>query len=57
VEIKSGQTFTSEMLAGLEKWLGYAGAEAGPPRLIYGGDESYERLGVRVRSWRAMTTE
>lgn len=52
VEIKSGQTFTREMVGGLEKWLRYAGEEAGMARLIYGGDESYRRLGVEVGSWR-----
>jgi len=41
VEIKSGQTVTR-----------MAEDEALPPWLIYGGDETYERSGVKVFSWR-----
>lgn len=52
VEIKSGQTFTSDFLAGIKKWVGYAGEFSLSPRLVYGGDESMTRSGVEVRSWK-----
>lgn len=51
-EIKSGATMQTDFLRSLHKWVGYAGARAGAPALIYGGDESYERQGVQVISWR-----
>jgi len=57
IEMKSGQTYTAEMVAGLNQWLRYAGASAGFPCLIYGGDEGFRRLGVEVRSWRESAAE
>ena len=30
----------------------FAGAEALPPWLVYGGEDAYERSGVRVIGWR-----
>ena len=54
VEIKSGQTFTSDFLAGLNKWTRYAGDKALPAHLVYGGDENMTRGGVSVHSWRHM---
>lgn len=54
VEIKSGQTYTPDMAAALNKWRRYAGECAGPPRIVYGGGESFQRSGVRVRSWREL---
>ena len=52
IEIKSGQTFRDDFLANLLKFRKYAGARAGGAGLVYGGDESYVRSGVTVRSWR-----
>lgn len=54
VEIKSGQTFNTEFLAGLNKWMRYAGDSALPAHLVYGGDESMVRHGVTVHSWQCM---
>jgi predicted AAA+ superfamily ATPase len=54
VEIKSGQTFHTNFLDGLNKWARYAGDAALPPRLVYGGEDSMLRSGVAVRSWRHM---
>jgi predicted AAA+ superfamily ATPase len=51
-EIKSGATMQPEFLRSLHKWSAYTGERAGVPALIYGGDESYERQGVQVISWR-----
>lgn len=54
VEIKSGQTFTSDFLTGLHKWTRYAGDAAMPAQLVYGGDENMMRSGVAVHSWKRM---
>lgn len=53
VEIKSGATFVTEWLAGVRRWLAMAGEDALPPRIVYGGDDSYVREGVQVQSWRS----
>lgn len=45
LEIKSGATLVGE-------WQGFAGGEALPPLLVYGGEGLYERQGVRVTGWR-----
>lgn len=52
VEIKSGQTLVSDHLAGIKKWLGIAGAAAVDPRIVYGGDETVTRSGIKALSWR-----
>lgn len=57
VEIKSGQTLSSEYFKGLHTWQRYAGEAAGMPALIYAGSESYIRSGVQVLSWRAIAPE
>ncbi len=54
VEIKSGQTFTSDFLAGLQKWIRLAGETCLAPRLVYGGEENMTRSGVLVQSWKAI---
>lgn len=51
VEIKSGATFVSDWRRALDKWQSFAGEAALPPWLVYGGDESYSREGLRVFSW------
>ena len=53
VEIKSGQTFSSDFLAGLKYWRSLGPNEDAPAALVYGGDESYTRDGMAVTSWRA----
>jgi len=54
VEVKSGSTVNDEFFSGLRKWIKYAGKRAGAPMLVYGGDETYERSGIRVMSWRGL---
>ncbi len=51
VEIKSGQTVTSDYIAATHRAALPASSSALPPLLIYGGAESYERSGIRVVSW------
>jgi len=41
-----------EWAGAAKKWQGLAGDEAAPPWLVYGGEESYVRQGIRVFSWR-----
>ncbi len=50
VEIKSGQTLTSDSFKGLNWWKQLAGENRS--FLVYGGDSSYERTGTSVISWR-----
>jgi hypothetical protein len=52
IEIKSGQTVSADFFSGLRKWLSWAGAEAGKPYLVYGGDERQERGEAEVVPWR-----
>jgi uncharacterized protein len=51
-QIKSGQTITSDSIRAGQKAARFAGEEALQPWLIYGGDDSYERNGITVMSWR-----
>ena len=51
IEIKSGQTFNSDFLTGINKWMKIAGDTALTPQLVYGGSENMTRNGVEVRSW------
>lgn len=51
VEIKSGHTPTTDYIRAGQKSARFAGAEALMPWLIHGGDESYERSGVRALGW------
>ncbi len=53
-EIKSGATFAPDWLDGLRKWSHVAGDKAGVPKLIFGGDASFEREQCHVLSWRDM---
>jgi len=54
VEIKSGQTVTSDSIRAGLRSKRMAGDEALTPWLIHGGADNYERAGVRVMGWRAM---
>ena len=56
VEIKSGQTVTRDYLRAGQASGRFAGDEALPPWLIYRGNESYERSGVRVLGWSEIPT-
>ena len=52
IEIKSGSTFASDWLLGLNKWVKVSNENQQVSQLVYGGYESYERGGVKVWSWR-----
>jgi hypothetical protein len=54
VEIKSGQTITGDYIQAAKKAARFAGSQALQPWLIYGGEQSYERSGVRVLAWNEM---
>lgn len=54
VEIKSGATLVRDWLRGIEKWRAFAGDDALPGWLIYGGEDGYTREGVEVFPWRAI---
>jgi predicted AAA+ superfamily ATPase len=51
IEVKSGQTITTDYIKGGQKAGRIAGAEARTPWLIHGGSDAYERSGVRVIPW------
>ena len=55
MEIKSGQTFNSDFLTGINKWMKIAGDAALTPQLVYGGNENMTRNGVEVRSWKQIS--
>jgi len=52
VEIRSGQTLSSDSFKGLQKWLQLAGSQAVDPALVYGGTEALVHAGVQVVPWR-----
>jgi predicted AAA+ superfamily ATPase len=56
IEIKSGQTPTSDYIRAGQKSARFATEEVEVPRLIYGGDTSFQRSGVDVVSWRTLGT-
>ncbi len=56
VEIKSGQTIAGDMFKGLKKWQTLSASPA-EPSLLFGGDGTYLRSGVRVIGWREMLDE
>ncbi|MEO6321741.1 MAG: ATP-binding protein [Polaromonas sp.] len=54
VEIKSGQTPTTDYIRAGQKSARFVTEETAMPRLVYGGDASFQRSGVDVVSWRAL---
>ncbi len=52
VEIKSGQTPTTDYIRAGKKSASFVTENAATPRLIYGGDASFVRSGVDVVGWR-----
>lgn len=54
VEIKSGATVTADYIRAGQRAARFAGSEALPPWLVHGGDDAYERSGVRVIGWRGL---
>lgn len=57
VEIKSGQTVTSDYIRAGQKSARFAGDTAAKPWLVYGGNESYERSGVMVMGWLTLAND
>lgn len=54
IEIKSGQTINRDFFKGLDYWVGLAGEQTTDPMLVYGGQASHQRHGVRVIGWEAV---
>lgn len=54
VEIKSGQTITSDTVRAGQRATRMAEDQALTPWLVYGGDDTYERSGVKIYGWRAL---
>jgi uncharacterized protein len=54
VEIKSGETVTSDFFAGLTYFRNLAGDAHAPAALLYAGDRSFEQHGVKVYSWQGL---
>ena len=53
IEFKSGMTYVSEWGRPARRWIDRLPGEAwADPVVVYGGDESFMRSGVHVRSWR-----
>ena len=52
IEIKSGATFASDWLVAAHQWRKFAGKEALPPAIVYGGDGNYVREDCQVAGWR-----
>jgi len=57
VEIKSGQTVTTDYVRAAQKTTRFASEEALMPWLIHGGEDAYERNGVRVFGWKSFSKE
>lgn len=55
VEIKSGSTFASDWLNGPDKWLSFAGNDALPPLVVFGGAGGWQRGQCQVMGWREIT--
>ncbi len=51
IELKSGKTLNADFFQGLECWRTLAGKAASGTSLIYGGDQSQTRNGIRVVPW------
>lgn len=51
VEIRSSQTVSADMLAGLRWWWDLSGEPIENATLVHGGQEHYNRSGVAVRPW------
>ena len=54
LEIKSGQTFASDWLNGLHKWLALAEHTALTPTLIYGGEQTWSEGAVQILPWQSV---
>lgn len=54
VEIKSGETVTSDFFGGLAYFRNLTGDAHTPAALTYAGDRSFEQHGVKVYSWQVL---
>ena len=54
IELKSGQTFSPNMLDTLGWWCRLAGESPDRAMLVYGGSDSWELHGITVRPWFAV---
>jgi hypothetical protein len=53
VEFKAGRTYSADWAAPMRRWSGRTPQWSWlMPTIVYGGDESDHRSGVRVLSWR-----
>ncbi len=57
VEIKSGQTVTSDYIKAGKRAAAFAGDEALIPWLVHGGEDNYLRSGVEVISWQTLSAK
>ena len=51
VEVKSGETISSDFFKDLRYWRELANDSASPAALVYGGNTSYTRENIAVKSW------
>lgn len=56
IEIKSTQTFTLFPTGNLRKITDLAGSNIAEPYIIYGGEHDYNNQGIKVISWRNLST-
>jgi predicted AAA+ superfamily ATPase len=54
IEVKSGSTIPSDARKVIRWWTDLAGDSAGTGMVVYGGDESFTRAGVRHVGWRSL---
>lgn len=54
VEVKSGQTISTDMLNSLRWWLNLSGLPPENALLVYGGDERQTRHGIAICPWYAI---
>jgi predicted AAA+ superfamily ATPase len=52
IEIKSGSTYASDWSQGLKKWQALAKNSSLEPAILYGGESTFEREGLKVWGWR-----
>ena len=52
IEIKSGSTYASDWSQGLKKWQALAQNSSLEPAILYGGESTFEREGLKVWGWR-----
>ncbi|MBI5275384.1 MAG: DUF4143 domain-containing protein [Burkholderiales bacterium] len=54
IEIKAGRTFAPDWPQAARQWAAFAGADALPPAIVYGGEGRFDREGCRVLGWREL---